>query len=245
MKTFTPTLVALLSLYEDVRASVVPLGLEVDVSAVQGRNSPSCVRPTKPIISPKMGQSHSTSNAIEQCAALKNAGLSNIYMQDDAQYKARTDSYWSVSAQLAPTCIVQPVSTQEVATAVKTLGANTGCSFAVRSGGHTTWAGSNNINNGVTLDLGLMNQTTYDAAASLAKIQPGNRWGGVYAALEPFGVTVAGGRASSVGVAGFLTGGGNTFFTAQRGWGCDQVKNNEVVLSSGSVFCSHLLSHVY
>ncbi|KAL6152868.1 hypothetical protein ACJQWK_11479 [Exserohilum turcicum] len=211
MKTFTPTLVALLSLYEDVRASVVPLGLEVDVSAVQGRNSPSC------------------------CAALKNAGLSNIYMQDDAQYKARTDSYWSVSAQLAPTCIVQPVSTQEVATAVKTLGANTGCSFAVRSGGHTTWAGSNNINNGVTLDLGLMNQTTYDAAASLAKIQPGNRWGGVYAALEPFGVTVAGGRASSVGVAGFLTGGGNTFFTAQRGWGCDQVKNNEVVLSSGEV----------
>lgn len=182
-----------------------------------------------------MGQSQSTANAIQQCAALKNAGLTHIYMQNDQQYKDRTESYWSVSAQLHPKCIVQPVSTAEVATAIKTLGANKGCQFAVRGGGHTTWAGSNNIDNGVTIDLGLMNQTTYDEASSLAKIQPGNRWGGVYGALEPYGVTVAGGRASTVGVAGFLTGGGNSFFAAQRGWACDQVKNYEVVLSSGSV----------
>lgn len=180
-----------------------------------------------------MGQSQSTTNAIQQCAALRTANLTHIYMQDDQQYKDRTDSYWSVSAQLHPKCIVQPVSTAEVATAIKVLGADPGCTFATRSGGHTTWAGSNNIDNGVTIDLGLMNQTTYDEVNSLAKIQPGIRWGGVYGALEPYGVTVAGGRASTVGVAGFLTGGGNTFFTAQRGWGCDQVKNFEVVLSSG------------
>ncbi|KAF5846786.1 hypothetical protein GGP41_004899 [Bipolaris sorokiniana] len=212
MKSVTPTLVALMGLYEEVGAAAArPLGLRKDVSATMGTDPSTC------------------------CATLKNANLTHIYMQDDQQYKDRTNSYWSVSAQLQPKCIVQPVSTAEVATAIKVLGADPGCTFATRSGGHTTWAGSNNINNGVTIDLGLMNQTTYDEVNSLAKIQPGIRWGGVYAALEPHGVTVAGGRASTVGVAGFLTGGGNTFFTAQRGWGCDQVKNFEVVLSSGEV----------
>jgi FAD/FMN-containing dehydrogenase len=49
-----------------------------------------------------------------------------------------------------------------------------------------------------------MNTTTYDEVNSLAKIQPGNRWGMVYGELQKHGVTVAGGRASTVGVAGFL-----------------------------------------
>jgi FAD/FMN-containing dehydrogenase len=140
----------------------------------------------------------------KQCTALKDAGLTHILYEDDEEYKVRTESYWSVSAQLHPTCIVQPLSTDEVSTALKTLVSGTNCNFAVRSGGHATWAGSNNIDNGVTLDLGLMNTTTYDEVNNLAKFQPGNRWGMVYAELEKHGVTVAGGRASTVGVAGFL-----------------------------------------
>ncbi|KAE9992997.1 hypothetical protein EG327_006966 [Venturia inaequalis] len=177
------------------------------------------------------------------CTALRDAGLTHILYEGDAEYTTRTESYWSVSAQLHPTCIVQPLSTDEVSTVVKTLVSGTNCSFAVRSGGHTTWAGSNNIDNGVTLDLGLMNTTIYDAVNNLVKFQPGNRWGMVYAELEKYGVTVAGGRASTVGVAGFLTGGGNTFFTAQRGFACDQVQNFEVVLASGEVINANATSN--
>ncbi|KAI4957054.1 hypothetical protein J4E86_005526 [Alternaria arbusti] len=177
------------------------------------------------------------------CSSLEVAGLEKIFYENDEQYKNRTASYWSVSAQLQPKCIVQPVSTEEVSTAVKTLGAQSNCKFAVRSGGHSTWAGSNNINDGVTLDLGLMNTTIYDEAANLARFQPGTRWGGVYGALEPYGVTVAGGRASSVGVAGFLTGGGNSFYTARRGFACDQVQNFEVVLADGEVVNANATSN--
>jgi hypothetical protein len=77
-----------------------------------------------------------------QCKALKDAGLTHILYEEDEQYKARTESYWSVSAQLRPTCIVQPLSTDEVSKALKTLVSGTKCNFAVRSGGHATWAGS-------------------------------------------------------------------------------------------------------
>lgn len=55
----------------------------------------------------------------------------------------------------------------------------------------------------------------------------------VYAALDPEGWTVPGGRAGSVGVAGFLTGGGNSFFTARVGFACDNVKNFELVTADG------------
>ena len=132
---------------------------------------------------------------------------------------------------------MQPVSTEEVVKTVKAI-SDVSCKqtqFAVRSGGHTTWAGSNNIDGGVTIDLGLMNATTYDAQAKIASIQPGTRWNQVYSTLDPEGVTVAGGRAGTVGVAGFLTGGGNSFYTAQQGFACDNVKNFEIVLASGLV----------
>ncbi|PLB40384.1 FAD-binding oxidoreductase [Aspergillus candidus] len=152
-------------------------------------------------------------------------------------YKESVDSYWAVNVQLEPNCIVQPVSTDEVSTAVQILANSitSECKFAVRSGGHTTWPGANNIEDGVTIDLSNLNSTTYHKGAETASIHPGARWGDVYKALEPFGVTVPGGRTAPVGVGGFLLGGGNTFHTARVGFATDNVENFEVVLASGGV----------
>lgn len=52
------------------------------------------------------------------------------------------------------------------------------------SGGHTSIPGSNNITDGITLDLGLMDKTKYDPETELASIEPGGRWTNVYAYLE-------------------------------------------------------------
>lgn len=131
---------------------------------------------------------------------------------------------------------MQPVSTEEVSSVVKALVADAACGhtqFAIRSGGHATWAGSNNIEDGVTIDPGLMNTTMLDPETKVASIEPGARWAQVYATLDPQGVTVVGGRAGTVGVSGFLTGGGDSFYTLQQGFACDNVKNFEVVLATG------------
>jgi FAD/FMN-containing dehydrogenase len=53
-----------------------------------------------------------------------------------------------------------------------------------------------------------MNQTWYDTRHKIASIQPGSNWGRVYEALDRYQVTAVGGRASPVGVGGFITGGG-------------------------------------
>ncbi|KAH7202389.1 hypothetical protein DER44DRAFT_787188 [Fusarium oxysporum] len=168
------------------------------------------------------------------CASLEAKGLKHVYYPNSNGYKTRTESYFSVSSQLEPYCIVQPESAKDVSTIIKTLTSDTKCNFAIRSGGHTVWA-ANNINDGVTIDMGLMNKTTYVKNTKVAQIQAGSIWRDVYGALEPYGATAAGGRTSTVGVAGFLTGGGNTFYTARRGFGCDQVVNFEVVLGDGRI----------
>lgn len=153
-----------------------------------------------------------------------------LYPYDEA-YNERVESYWSEAAQLRPTCIIQPHDANEVAKVVTTLvqaNSTYPCQFAVRSGGHTTWAGANNIVNGVTIDLSLMNSTVYHADNSTAAVQPGARWLSVYKTLDAQNIAVAGGRAGTVGVAGLILGGGNSFYAGRKGMVCDNVANFQV-----------------
>ncbi|KAI1385203.1 uncharacterized protein F4822DRAFT_438116 [Hypoxylon trugodes] len=163
------------------------------------------------------------------------AGLqSHVLVPSNAEYTQRIESYWCNSAKLRPACIVQPSSASEVATAVKAL-ADAGQVFAVRSGGHGNWAGSNNIDGGVTIDLGLISSAEYDATTELAHIGPAGKWKHVYEELEKHGRVVAGAREAEVGVGGFLLGGGNTFYSGRVGFGCDNVVAYEVVLADGRI----------
>lgn len=109
------------------------------------------------------------------------------------------------------------------------------CQFAVRSGGHTPIPGSNNADAGVTIDLLYMNGTTYNADTQIASISPAARWGSVYTTLEPLGRMVPGGRDSTVGVGGYLLGGGISHYSALVGLSCDNVVNFEVVLADGCI----------
>lgn len=87
-----------------------------------------------------------------QCKALQQAGL-DVYLPTDAVYVQQIQSYWSLTAQLTPYCIVQPEDADDVSKTVKTLVQETECKFAVRSGGHSSNPGFNNIDDGVTIDL--------------------------------------------------------------------------------------------
>ncbi|KAI1409393.1 hypothetical protein F5Y13DRAFT_203571 [Hypoxylon sp. FL1857] len=165
---------------------------------------------------------------------IRNGLRSRILFPADATYTSRVDSYWCNNAKLRPSCIVQPHSAQEVSKAVAAL-AKANQPFAVRAGGHSNWAGSNNIAGGVTIDLGLLNSTQYDDTDQTAHIEPGAKWKDVYAELEKHGRTVAGAREAEVGVGGFLLGGGSSFYAACYGWACDSVIAYEIVLADGSI----------
>jgi hypothetical protein len=163
------------------------------------------------------------------------AGLAaRVLVPGDAEFSARQESYWSNSAKIKPACIVQPHNSDEVAAVVKAL-VSADQKFAIRSGGHTNWAGSNNIEGGVTVDLVHLNNVYFDASTETVDIGPGCKWRDVYSHLSKHGRAVAGGREGNVGVAGLLLGGGNAFFTARQGFACDNVVSYQVVLASGEI----------
>ncbi|KAL6230855.1 hypothetical protein BDW75DRAFT_244443 [Aspergillus navahoensis] len=189
-----------------------------------------------------------SSSADQCCAALFSSSIGDkVVFPGHAAYRASVTSYWAVNVQLEPNCIVRPQSADDVSIAVQTLtsaGGGLPCKFAVRSGGHMTWAGANNIETGVTVDLSLMNSTIYDKEAMVASILPGSRWEAVYKTLEEYDVVVPGGRTGPVGVGGFLLGGGNSFHAARVGLACDNVINYEIVLASGRIVNANNNSNV-
>ncbi|KAK2627165.1 hypothetical protein QTJ16_003131 [Diplocarpon rosae] len=155
-------------------------------------------------------------------------------------YQQSTLSYWSAEAQsVDPGCVVSPTTTSDVSRAVGSINTlrelGIECKFAVRSGGHTPWAGAATISNGVQIDMSAIKQVTVDYDKMTTSIGPGARWLDVYAKLDALNLTVSGGRASTVGVGGLVTGGGISFFSAQRGFVADDVHEFEVVLYDGSV----------
>ncbi|KZL72621.1 FAD binding domain-containing protein [Colletotrichum tofieldiae] len=157
-----------------------------------------------------------------------------VFSHDNSFYDERLKAYYSANAAQAPWCMVLPETTSDVSKIAKILNRNQ-CPFGIRSGAHSAFKGSNGIENGVTVDFGYMNATTYDEETKIASIGPGSDWGRVFTALDLYGVAAVGGRASVVGVGGFTTGGGYSFHTNSVGFACDMVANFEVVLPDGSI----------
>jgi hypothetical protein len=182
-------------------------------------------------------------NNMTQCALLTAAGLQDLLLLPGSNaYEDRQASYWAANAPLRPRCIVQPRTTEEVSQVIKIL-AHANGHLALRSGGHTQWAGSNDVHNGVTIDLGRMTDISYDAQSTLASVQPGPKWAEVYFGLLERGVCVTGGREGNVGIAGFLTGGGNSYYAGLHGLGCDNIANFEVVLANGDIINANAAAH--
>lgn len=175
-----------------------------------------------------------------QCAALARGPLeARLLYPGQTAFETRISSYFDVKQQsITPNCIIQPKNTKEVALTVEILShapLAKPCKFAIRSGGHTPYAGASNIENGVTIDLQYISAVQYDAKNNLVEVGPGARWNDVFTTLEPLGVITTGGRSSTVGVGGLTLGGGISYFTAEHGLICDNVIEFEVVLADGRV----------
>ena len=71
---------------------------------------------------------------------------------------------------------------------------------------------------GVLLSSSRLTRIALSSDNSHVSVEPGNLWGDVYEYLEPFGLSVVGGRIGSVGVPGLLLGGGVSFFGEEHGF---------------------------
>ncbi|KAI2465117.1 putative FAD-binding oxidoreductase [Annulohypoxylon bovei var. microspora] len=157
-------------------------------------------------------------------------------------YEALSTENWSQTVWAKPACIIQPSNTEELTFVVSAVVAQK-AKFAVRSGGHSVVPGAANINGGVLIDMVNFNTVEYDADKKVAVVSSGLRWKEVYTALDPYNVTVVGGRVLEVGVGGLVLGGGLSYLADLYGLVCDNVVNFEVVTAKGTVVNASAESH--
>ena len=115
-----------------------------------------------------------------QCDVLRAANLSHaVHMPTSPLYPSLVNAYWSFNTRRRPWCFVLPSTATEVSRTLTALGsAGKGAGdwhIAIHSDGHGGDE-SNNIVNGVTIDLSQLNATTYNAAANITGVGTGARW---------------------------------------------------------------------
>ena len=79
----------------------------------------------------------------------------------------------------------------------------------MKGGGHATNPKFSSTS-GVQIALSRFNETKFNVISGTVEVGAGLTWDQVYAALEPTGVNVVGGRVPGVGVAGLILGGGES-----------------------------------
>ncbi|EGB04467.1 hypothetical protein AURANDRAFT_67201 [Aureococcus anophagefferens] len=104
----------------------------------------------------------------------------------------------------------------------------------VFSTGHD-YDGKSTGDDALTLDLSAMRWVDVDPAHKTARVGPATRWLEVFEAAAPHGLVPVSGYDSSVGVSGFLMGGGHGALSRARGLGCDQVLGVTLVTADGAI----------
>ena len=132
-----------------------------------------------------------------------------ILLPSTEQYETRNRSYLSkLESDILPACIFQPKTKEEVSQFVKIVKPFTEdgvTAFAIRAGGQMPDPGCANIQNGITLDLGLMTQVELnDGVVSIAA---GACWAAVNEKVQAVGRAVTGGRSGKGGIGGLALAG--------------------------------------
>jgi FAD/FMN-containing dehydrogenase len=149
---------------------------------------------------------------------------------------AEYDKYrriWNGLADRRPAAIVRARSVEDVRNTVR-IAAKQNALLAVRCGGHSL-PGLSTCDDGIVLDLSLINNVTLDAVAGIAEVGGGALLGDLDAAGALAGLVTPAGVVSHTGVAGLTLGGGMGWLSRRFGLTIDNLLGAEVVTADGRV----------
>lgn len=109
---------------------------------------------------------------------------------------------------------------------------------AVRGGAHSA-AGKGTCDDGIVIDLSLMNGVRVDRATETVRVQGGVTWGQFDRETQACGLATPGGVISTTGIAGLTLGGGFGWLTRRFGLSCDNLLSVDLVTADGDqLVCS-------
>jgi FAD/FMN-containing dehydrogenase len=140
---------------------------------------------------------------------------------------------WNAMVDKRPALIARCLNPDDVAAAVR-FARDQGLPLSVKGGGHGV-AGKAIRENGLVIDLSLMNGLQVDPDRRTARVEGGVTWGSLDAATQDHGLATTGGVIPSTGIAGLTLGGGLGFLMRRFGLACDNLISAQVVTAGGEV----------
>jgi FAD/FMN-containing dehydrogenase len=130
-----------------------------------------------------------------------------------------------------PSLIVRCVDVADVIAAVN-FGREHQMPIAVRGGGHSA-GGLGVCDDGLVIDLSLINYTRVDPSDRTVRVGGGCTWNAVDHATHAFGLAVPTGFISTTGVGGLTLGGGLGYLTRKHGLTIDSLLAADLILADG------------
>jgi FAD/FMN-containing dehydrogenase len=154
-----------------------------------------------------------------------------LIQRSDADYEEARKLYNGMIDK-RPLMIARCADTADVIHAVR-FGRENNLLTAIRGGGHNG-PGLGSCNDGLVIDLSLMNGVRVDPANRTVRVAGGCTQGDVDHAAHAFGLAVPAGVVSTTGIGGLTLGGGHGYLARRYGLTIDNLLEADVVLADGS-----------
>ncbi|MFT3866655.1 MAG: FAD-binding oxidoreductase [Solirubrobacterales bacterium] len=161
---------------------------------------------------------------------------------EEGYEEAREAAIWNArKPRRFPAAIALVKSERDVVAAVR-LAREEGLPVSIRSGGHS-WFGNCLRESALLIDLSALHEVTVDPEAGLATVQPAVRGLELNDQLAAHGLFFPTGHAPTVGIGGFILGGGYGWNSRTLGPACLSIAAIDVVLADGELVHADDESH--
>ncbi|MDD3341761.1 MAG: FAD-binding protein [Bacilli bacterium] len=160
----------------------------------------------------------------------------NIVYRNSADYNEKR-LVWNRRINRFPYYIIYPTDKEDIEVCFKLI-KDFKLPFRIRNGGHS-YEGYSTLNNGIIIDMSLLNKITIDEKNGQVIVQGGVKNEELYNALTEKGYVFPGGDCKNVGVSGFTLGGGFGYSSRFMGLGVDQVSKIELINDRGETLIAN------
>jgi FAD/FMN-containing dehydrogenase len=175
--------------------------------------------------------------------SISNAFDGEVLFKGDPKYEAaRLDALWNGrKTSRMPAAILLARSEADVSRGVL-LATERRLRIGIRSGGHS-WIGNGIRDNVLLIDLSALDEVVIDSQNQTAQVQPAARGSDLNAILSEHDLVFPTGHCPSVGMGGYLLGGGYGWNSRALGPACMSITAIDVVLADGTLIHADDESH--